>query len=62
MTKITKSGIQFKVNIPLEIIDLKGWNENTNILFMPFIESPKSEIDKNTPIIIKEIIKKGKKR
>lgn len=60
MAKITKSGNQLRVNIPQEIVDLKGWNEDIDILFMPFIESPKSEINKDTPIILKEIIKKGK--
>ena len=54
MVKITKANEQLRVNIPKEIAELKGWDENTDIYFVPFLQEPNSELDKNIPIILKE--------
>ena len=64
MVKITKANRQFRVNIPQEIIDMTGWDESTEILFVPYIQDPKSELNKNTPILIMEFTTKrgGKKK
>lgn len=55
MVKITKTGNQYKINIPKEIIDLKKWDENTEILFVPFIQNAKDSLDDNTPILLKVV-------
>ncbi|MBI3259248.1 MAG: hypothetical protein HYZ54_07235 [Ignavibacteriae bacterium] len=64
MVKITKTptkkgGYQYKVTIPTEIATLKNWDENTEILFVPFVQDPKTELDKDSPIVLKEIRKDG---
>lgn len=45
---------QYKITIPSDIIDATGWNKNTELLFVPFIQDPKETISKNTPILLKE--------
>tara|TARA_Y100000310_G_scaffold182007_1_gene182023 strand:+ start:4110 stop:4295 length:186 start_codon:yes stop_codon:yes gene_type:complete len=59
-SKITKANLQFRVSIPKEIIELKGWDENTELIFVPLLQDPSKEVSKDTPIIIKEF-KKAKK-
>jgi len=58
MVKITKANEQFRINIPKEIAELKGWTEKTDLHFVPFLQSPDSELDENTPIIIRAVKKK----
>lgn len=53
---IDKSG-QGKINIPKEIMKLKGWDENTEILVIPVLSEAKPEIGKDVPIIITELNK-----
>lgn len=55
MTKITKSGKQFKISIPIEIIQLTGWDENTELFLFPFIKEPDDIVTDKTPIVIKKI-------
>ncbi len=55
MVKITKVNEQLRINIPKEIAELKGWDENTDLSFVPFLQSPDSELDKDVPILIKEV-------
>ncbi|MBU0979274.1 MAG: hypothetical protein KJ709_00575 [Nanoarchaeota archaeon] len=50
---IDKSG-QGKINIPREIMRLKGWNESTDIMIIPLLPEAHSRIDKEVPIIITE--------
>ena len=57
MTKITKVKNQYRINIPIEIIKLKEWNEDTEVLIFPFIQDSKMDLGKDTPIMIKEIRK-----
>ena len=61
MVKITKANEQLRINIPKDIAELKGWDENTDLSFVPFLQSPDQELDKNTPIIIKEVKRKKAK-
>lgn len=60
MVKITKAGEQYKINLPLDIMELTRWDENTELLVIPFIQDPKEPIDENTPIILREIKKSDK--
>ena len=53
MVKVTKANEQLRINIPKEIAELKGWTEKTDLYFVPFLQSPDSELDENTPIIIR---------
>lgn len=46
---------QAKITISSEIIKLKGWTDDTEIYFTPFISNPNEKITKDTPIILKEI-------
>lgn len=55
MTKITKSGNQFKISIPKEIMQLTGWDDNTELLLFPYIKELDTEITANTPIVIKRM-------
>ena len=58
MPKITKTGKQFRVTIPPDIVLLTGWDEKTVIHFIPDLKSPKDKLDKHTPIYIKVVKKK----
>ncbi|MFH1133046.1 MAG: hypothetical protein V1735_01000 [Nanoarchaeota archaeon] len=53
---IDKSG-QGKINIPKELMRLKGWDENTEILVIPLVSEAKAEIGKEVPILITEVKK-----
>lgn len=55
MTKITKSGEQFKVNIPSEILTLTGWSGDTEIIFVPYVTDPNQPLKKDCAILLKEI-------
>ena len=58
MVKVTKVNEQLRINIPKEIAELKGWDSTTDIHFVPFLESPNSKLDENTPILIRAVKKK----
>ncbi|MCK5281776.1 MAG: hypothetical protein KAK00_00030 [Nanoarchaeota archaeon] len=60
MVKITKANKQLRINIPKEIAELKGWDEHTDLSFIPFLQNPDSKLDKDTPLLIKEIDTKKK--
>ena len=53
MVKITKAKKQYRINIPQEIIDLTGWDENVELTFIPFIQDPKEEVNQKVPILLK---------
>jgi len=59
---ISKDG-QGKINIPREIMRMKNWDSETEILISPLISEPKARIGSEVPIIITEIAveKRGKK-
>jgi len=61
LVKVTKANEQLRINIPKEIAELKGWTDKTDLYFVPFLENPNSELDENTPILIRagKIKKKG---
>ncbi len=63
MVKITKSGKQYRVNIPIEVIHQTGWDENTELNIFPYPENPNAPITPDTTIIMKKItmIKKSTK-
>jgi len=58
MVKVTKANEQLRINIPKEIAELKGWNEKTDLFFVPFLQTPDSKLDENTPILIRASSKK----
>ena len=60
MVKLTKANEQLRINIPKEIVELKSWNENTELYFVPFLQNADSKLCKDTPIMLKE--RKSKKR
>lgn len=59
MTKITKSGKQFKISIPKEILQLTGWDDNTELILFPYLKEPDEIVIDKTPIIIKKIESKS---
>ena len=61
MTKVTKVNDQLRLTIPKEIADLKGWDEKTEVHFIPFLQHPEDALDQKTPILIKET-KQSKQR
>ncbi|KKG17068.1 hypothetical protein EO98_18440 [Methanosarcina sp. 2.H.T.1A.6] len=50
---------QYRIGIPKEIIELTGWDENTELHFIPFLVNPLDPITPDTPILIKKISKVG---
>ncbi len=59
MVKITKTGEQYRINIPKEVVELTGWDETTELAVFPYIEKPDSPITSDIPILIRKVI--GKK-
>lgn len=57
MVKIVKSGNQYKISIPKEIIEMKNWDGEKEVMFVPFLNGAEKEIDEDTPIILKEVNK-----
>lgn len=47
----------YRVAIPKDITDLMGWNETTEVLFIPYLVNPLDQITPETPIMIKKISK-----
>lgn len=62
MGKLSKSGNQYRITIPREIIILTKWNENTEIMFLADLKKPNSKFDKDTPIFIRKIGGKAKEK
>ncbi len=60
MVKITKTGEQYRINIPKEVVELTGWDETTELAVFPYIREPDAQITPDTPILIKKVTgKKG---
>jgi len=55
MVKITKVSNQYRVNIPKEIIQQTGWDENTELIIMPYIKDPNDLVNSETTILMKKI-------
>lgn len=55
MVKITKVNNQYRVNIPKEIMQQTGWDENTELIFMPYIKDPDDIVTSGTTILMKKI-------
>jgi len=53
--KLTKTGKKFKILIPDEILQITGWDKNTELIIFPYIKEPDEELSEKTPIIIKKI-------
>lgn len=51
MVKVVENNGQYKITIPKELAEVKGWDKNT---VLRFIEDPEGNI------ILKEIERKGK--
>lgn len=56
--KIIKTGEQYRINIPKEIVELTGWDENTDLAIFPYIKEPDTQITPDTPILIKKVTAK----
>ncbi len=61
MSRITKNGDYFSINIPYYIMDITGWDENTELVFTPYLKEPDSPLTPDIPILIKQV-KKRKER
>lgn len=63
MTKIQKSGNQYRITIPIEIMDLTGWTRGDELIFVPYMTEPDRALSPDTPILLKRIekVKKDKK-
>jgi len=55
MVRITRSGSQYRLTIPKEIMQATGWDENTELIFDPFTKEPGAEINNKTPILLKGV-------
>lgn len=49
---------QKRITISPEFLELKGWNENSILVIVPYSEKPNDELTKDTPLIIKEVPKR----
>lgn len=55
MVKLSKSGKQYRITIPQEIISTTKWDENTELIFIPHMKKADSKLNKNTPIYIRQV-------
>jgi len=55
MVKITKTGDQFRINLPKEVILQTGWDENTEVSIFPYPINLNDPLTEDTPILIKKI-------
>ena len=53
MVKITKSGEQFRITLPKEVLELKKWDENTELIFIPMIKEASEELTEKTPLLLR---------
>ena len=56
MAKITKTGDQYRINIPKDVILHTGWDENTEVTIIPYLKDPGDPLTEHTAILIKKII------
>lgn len=56
MAKITKTGDQYRINIPRDVILQTGWDENTEVTIFPYPRDPNDPLTDDTPVLIKKII------
>lgn len=56
MAKITKTGDQYRINIPKDVILHTGWDENTEVTIIPYLKDPNDPLTEDTPVLIKKII------
>ncbi|MBI2655971.1 hypothetical protein HYX06_06130 [Candidatus Woesearchaeota archaeon] len=49
-----------RVNIPKEIMKIKEWNAETEVLISPLFKEAISEVTQDTPIIITELNTKSR--
>ncbi len=54
MVKITKTGEQYRITLPKEVLQLKKWNENTELIFIPMMKEASEKLTEKTPILIRE--------
>jgi hypothetical protein len=47
----------YRVVIPKDITDIMGWDDTTELLFIPYLVNPLDPITPNTPILIKKVLK-----
>jgi len=55
MVKITKTGNQYRITIPSEIIEATHWDENTELIFDPYTKTPEEGITSKTPLLLKKV-------
>ena len=55
MVTITKSGEQYRITLPKEIIKLKKWGEGTEIIFVPMLEKADSKLSREVALIVREV-------
>lgn len=55
MVKITFSGGQYRITLPKEIIEMKKWQDGTELIFVPFIKNPNDELTDKIPLLIREV-------
>ncbi len=55
MVKITKTGDQYRINLPKEIVELTGWDESTEVSIFPYVKEPDSDITSDTPFIVRRV-------
>jgi hypothetical protein len=54
-SKKTGKITQATVTIPIEIMQVMGWKDGTEILFVPYIQDANTKITRDTPILLKKI-------
>jgi len=55
MVRITKSGNQYRITIPSEVILATKWDENTKVIFDPYTKEIEDKITKDTPFVLKRV-------
>lgn len=59
MVKITKSGSQYRITIPTEVMLVTRWDKDTEVIFDPYTETPKEKITEDTPFLLKRVENKN---
>lgn len=55
MVRVTKSGNQYRITIPSEIIKLTKWNDGTEIMFIPELKSSSEKLSGKAAIFLKKV-------
>lgn len=58
MPKIQKTKGQCKITIPSEIINLTGWDDGDELIFIPHLKDPDLTLSPDASIFLKKIKKK----